>query len=136
MELVARGHDRIVLAGRDEGGLRALANRPGPARRIRTASLDDPAALRAVVDEDVCVMINCAGPFTRSGPPLATTAVAAGCRYLDHPGEPLDVRALFDTLGVQAADRGSVVIPGMSFYGAVADLLAESWPQAGRRSTR
>ena len=122
-ELAARDND-IVLAGRDAGALHALADELGTSARVRVAALDDPAALRTVT-EDVAVVINCAGPFSRSGDPVASAALATGCHYLDHAAEPLHVKHLFDTFQARAHEAGTVMVPGVSFYGALADLLAD-----------
>jgi short subunit dehydrogenase-like uncharacterized protein len=122
-ELAARDND-IVLAGRDAGALHALADELDTSVGVRVAALDDPAALRTVA-ENVAVMINCAGPFSRSGDPIASAALATGCHYLDHAAEPLHVKHLFDTFQARAHKAGTVMVPGMSFYGALADLLAD-----------
>ena len=122
-ELAARDND-MVLAGRDAGALHALADELGTSARVRVAALDDPVALWTVT-EDVAVVINCAGPFSRSGDPVASAALATGCHYLDHAAEPLHVKHLFDTFQALAHEAGTVMVPGVSFYGALADLLAD-----------
>ncbi|MGA8113582.1 MAG: saccharopine dehydrogenase NADP-binding domain-containing protein [Actinocatenispora sp.] len=121
-ELSAAGHD-LLVAGRNADALRALAADLDGSARVRVAALDDPRALRAVTG-DAAVVVNCAGPFAESGGPVALAAVASGCHYLDHATEPFHVRHLFDTLDISAREAGSVVVPGMSFYGATGDLLA------------
>jgi short subunit dehydrogenase-like uncharacterized protein len=121
-ELASHGHE-LVLAGRNAEALHALADELGTATQVRIAGLDDPDALRAVT-ENAAVVVNCAGPFSRSGEPVASAALAAGCHYLDHAAEPLQVKHLFDTFGARARAAKTVMIPGMSFYGALADLLA------------
>lgn len=122
-ELAAHGVD-MVLAGRDAEALHALAGEVGAAARVRVAELDDSAALRAVTG-NAAVVINCAGPFFQSGGPVAQAALATGCHYLDHAAEPLHVKQLFDTYQDPARANGTVLVPGMSFYGALADLLAD-----------
>ncbi|MCX4098605.1 hypothetical protein [Nocardia sp. alder85J] len=64
--------------------------------------------------------INCAGPYSHTGTPLAAAAVAHGAHYLDHAAEPAHTKQIYDT----HADADVVVIPGMSFYEALADLVA------------
>jgi short subunit dehydrogenase-like uncharacterized protein len=121
-DLASHGHD-MVLAGRNAQALHALADQLGTAAPIRVAGLDDPDALRAVT-ENAAVVINCAGPFSRSGEQVASAATAEGCHYLDHAAEPLQIKRLFDTFQARARHANTVMIPGMSFYGALADLLA------------
>lgn len=117
-ELARRGH-RLILSGRDSAGLQDLAGRLGTATEVIPAELHQTDALTRVA-RAADVLINCAGPFTRSGPPLAAAAVAHGCHYLDHAAEPEHIQQIHDTHHA----AGVVVIPGMSFYGALADMLA------------
>uniref|UniRef100_UPI001C5DE206 saccharopine dehydrogenase NADP-binding domain-containing protein n=1 Tax=Nonomuraea rhizosphaerae TaxID=2665663 RepID=UPI001C5DE206 len=122
--LLSRGHE-IVLAGRDESRLRAFAEELGKPERVRThvAALDDPAALRSLA-ESAAVLIHCAGPFAETCEPVAAACAAGGCHYLDHAVEPHPVKYLFDSMQAAAERAGIVMVPQMSFYGGVADLLA------------
>ncbi|MEV5967260.1 saccharopine dehydrogenase NADP-binding domain-containing protein [Kribbella sp. NPDC051952] len=121
-ELVDRG-EKVILAGRDAAGLEKLAAELGPLTEVRAAGLDDGQALLAAMD-GAAVVINCAGPFARSGGPVATAAIAAGAHYLDHAAEPLHSRNLFENFDADARTAKVVLSPGMSLYGAIADLLA------------
>ncbi|MBG0814141.1 saccharopine dehydrogenase NADP-binding domain-containing protein [Planomonospora sp. ID82291] len=123
-ELLSRGRD-IVLSGRDAGALRALADELGPPERVRThaAPLDDRTSLRELT-ESASVLIHCAGPYAETGAPVASAAAEAGCHYVDHAVEPHHVRYMFDSLQATAERTGAVMIPQMSFYGGLADLLA------------
>lgn len=117
-ELAKRGHS-LVLSGRDATALAAFAARLGTRTDVVTADLGDPQALRRLTGA-AAVVVNCAGPFARTGQPLAAAAAAQGCHYLGHAAEPLHIKLMYDTY----ADAEVVVIPNMSFYGALADLLA------------
>ncbi|GIH93961.1 saccharopine dehydrogenase NADP-binding domain-containing protein [Planobispora siamensis] len=123
-ELLSREQD-IVLSGRDAGALRSLAEELDRPQRVRVhlAPLDDRAALRELA-ENASALIHCAGPYARTGEPVAAAAAAAGCHYVDHAIEPRHVKHLFENLQAQAQRTGAVMIPQMSFYGALADLLA------------
>jgi short subunit dehydrogenase-like uncharacterized protein len=123
-ELLSRGHD-IVLAGRNVGALHAIAEELHAAGHVRThgASLDEPASLQELADS-VSVLIHCAGPFSVTGAPVAAAAAAAGCHYIDHALEPHHVKHVFDTFHAEAERKGIVMIPGLSFYGGLGDLLA------------
>jgi saccharopine dehydrogenase-like NADP-dependent oxidoreductase len=135
-QLSARGYGDMILAGRDADALTMVADRIGPAARVQAAQVDDPASLEQLLSNDVFAVINCAGPFADSGMPLASAAVESGVHYLDHAAEPMHVRALFDTLQPAAVAQNVMVLPGMSFYGAVADMLADlvtdGRPEAGK----
>ncbi|GII75765.1 saccharopine dehydrogenase [Sphaerisporangium rufum] len=119
-ELHARGH-AMVLAGRDAAALDAMAAEFGAS--ACHAPLDDPAALRALAGI-AAVLVNCAGPYSATGAPVATAAAEAGCHYIDHAVEPHHVKWLFDTLQAPAQRSGATMIPSLSFYGGLGDLLA------------
>jgi saccharopine dehydrogenase-like NADP-dependent oxidoreductase len=125
-ELVARGQD-VILAGRDLAALREAARELNAPGHVQTflAPLDDPAALRELA-ASAAVLIHCAGPFTTTCEPLAAAAVAARCHYIDHAIEPHPVKYLFDNVQGAARQAGIVMIPQMSFYGGLADLLASA----------
>ncbi|MBL1079054.1 saccharopine dehydrogenase NADP-binding domain-containing protein [Nocardia sp. 2] len=116
-ELLSRGKD-VVLSGRDSSGLAALGH-----PRIHVAAADDPDALHALA-ETADVLINCAGPFAITGQPVAQAAAEAGCHYVDHSVEIHPVRRIYDTLTEQAQRAGITMIPSLSFYGGLGDLLA------------
>ncbi|HET6856819.1 MAG TPA: saccharopine dehydrogenase NADP-binding domain-containing protein [Streptomyces sp.] len=123
-ELLSRERP-VLLAGRSSEALEALAadlGRPGLVR-THTAPLDDPKALRSLA-ESAAALIHCAGPYAETGAPVAQAAAEAGCHYLDHAVEPHPVKHLFDSLDEPARRSGAVLIPSMSFYGGLADLLA------------
>jgi short subunit dehydrogenase-like uncharacterized protein len=122
-ELSHRGHE-VVLGGRSHAALDVLRDRLDTQAEVVPAALDDRAALRELTAR-AAVVINCAGPFATTGEPVASAAIATGTHYLDHSAEPMYVKRVFDTLSAGARSAGVVVVPGMSFYGALADLLAE-----------
>ncbi|WP_188189924.1 saccharopine dehydrogenase NADP-binding domain-containing protein [Nonomuraea sp. SYSU D8015] len=123
-ELRARGRD-VILAGRDGAALKALAEEFGgePGVVVHQATLDDPAALRALA-EQAGVLIHCAGPFTHTGEPVARAAVEGGCHYVDHALEQHHTKWIFDTMQEPSRQAGITMITAMSFYGGMGDLLA------------
>jgi len=118
-ELTRRGLEP-VLVGRDPDRLAAVA--PAAAPR-RVADLADPGVLAAAF-AGCAAVVNCAGPFTPTGPAVARAAIAAGCHYVDTAGEQLFVKALFDTLGERAARAGVALVPAANDGALPADLLA------------
>lgn len=125
-ELLARGRD-VVLAGRDGAALGSLAAELDAPDRIRThtVSVDDTAELRELTAH-AAVLIHCAGPFSVTGAPVAAAAAEAGCHYIDHAIEAHHVKHVFDTQQATAQRTGAVLIPGLSFYGGLGDLLASA----------
>ncbi|WP_336204226.1 saccharopine dehydrogenase NADP-binding domain-containing protein [Nonomuraea sp. LPB2021202275-12-8] len=120
-ELRARGRE-VILAGRDGGALKALADELGGAR-VHQAALDDHAALRTLA-EQASALVHCAGPFTETGRPVAQAAADAGCHYVDHGLEQHHTAWMFDAMPERAERAGIVMITAMSFYGGLGDLLA------------
>ncbi|WP_030217444.1 saccharopine dehydrogenase NADP-binding domain-containing protein [Streptomyces bikiniensis] len=130
-ELLERGFTP-VLAGRDEGRLRALAaSRPGLG--VRPATVDDPASLdRALTGADA--VVNCAGPFATTAAPVIEAALRARIPYVDVAAE---IEANLDTFAhfaERAAAAGTLVVPAMAFFGGLGDLLvtaaAGDWEEA------
>lgn len=130
-ELLERGFTP-VLAGRDEGRLRALAaSRPGLG--VRPATVDDPASLdRALAGADA--VVNCAGPFATTAAPVIEAALRARIPYVDVAAE---IEANLDTFAhfaERAAAAGTLVVPAMAFFGGLGDLLvtaaAGDWEEA------
>ncbi|MCP9623881.1 NAD-dependent epimerase/dehydratase family protein [Nocardia otitidiscaviarum] len=122
-ELLSRGKD-VIASGRDPDKLAALDSSGTPGSvTTHTAAVDDAESLRALADT-ADVIINCAGPFAVTGMPVARAAAEAGCHYIDHSVEVHPVRQLYDTLAETAQRAGITMIPSLSFYGGLGDLLA------------
>ncbi|MGV9693074.1 saccharopine dehydrogenase NADP-binding domain-containing protein [Streptomyces sp. NPDC003444] len=130
-ELLDRGFVP-VLAGRDEGKLRAFAE-SRPELDVRPATVDDPASLdRALAGADA--VVNCAGPFASTAGPVIEAALRAGIPYVDVAAE---IEANLDTFAhfaERAAAAGVPVIPAMAFFGGLGDLLVTAamgdWTEA------
>lgn len=120
-ELCRRGWAPI-LSGRDTGKLEALGAEY-PALELRVASIKDPASLDRAIDGAVAV-INCAGPFLDTATPVVEAALRARIHYLDITAEQRAVLDAFEHHGDAAKRAGIAVLPGMAFYGGLADLLA------------
>lgn len=119
--LCARGWTPI-LCGRDSQQL-AILGASHPRLQVRVASIDDPAALdRALVG--AVAVINCAGPFLDTAPPVIEAALRARIHYLDLAAEQAAVVATFEQFSGPARAAGVAVIPAMAFYGGLGDLLA------------
>jgi short subunit dehydrogenase-like uncharacterized protein len=118
-ELLARGL-RPILAGRGSARLQALAK----LHRLphRAAELSDARALRDLLD-GVDAVLNAAGPFRKTAPPLLEACLDRGVHYLDVSGE----FAVFEALarrGSAAERRGIMVLPGIGFDVVATDCAA------------
>jgi hypothetical protein len=102
-----------------------------PALQWRRASVDEPASLDRALHGAVAV-INCAGPFLDTSTPVIEAAIRMRVHYLDVAAEQRAVLNVFECHADAAAASGIAVLPGMAFFGGLADLLATAaagdWP--------
>jgi short subunit dehydrogenase-like uncharacterized protein len=123
-EAAARGH-KPVLAGRDRDALDALA---GPLKLTRRVfALDDAAEIARNVD-GIDVILNCAGPFSRTCAPLLEACLVHKLHYLDITGE-IDVFAHCHRVHPRAVHEGIVVFPGTGFDVVPTDCVAAELKQ-------
>jgi short subunit dehydrogenase-like uncharacterized protein len=117
----------VVLAGRSEAGLRAVAQPLGAPFRV--FDLRDPAALTLGL-AGVAVVVHAAGPYLDTAAPMMEACIRAGVHYLDLSGEWPSF-ALAQNLGSQAAGAGVMLMPGVGFWIVGTDcLLAHAARQA------
>jgi len=126
-ELADRGAD-LLLAGRDEGKLAALAAELDGAATVAVAAADDVLGLLAAF-RGARVVVACAGPFGRIGEPVLEAAIAAGAHYLDITGEQAFIRDMYERHEADARRADVAVISGMAFEIALGDLAA-GWAAA------
>ncbi|HLT59732.1 MAG TPA: saccharopine dehydrogenase NADP-binding domain-containing protein [Microlunatus sp.] len=122
-ELARRGIT-TVLVGRDAARLTAAAAAVGMIdAEHRVARTDDHDALVAAF-RNCAAVINCAGPFTRTGHAVVRAAIAAGCHYVDTSGEQLFSKSVFDTFADEAERAGVTVMPAANDGCVPGDLVA------------
>lgn len=112
--------NRPHLIGRDPAKLAALAEPAG--LTWSAVDLGDKAALCAALEGQKLVL-NAAGPFAITAPPVIAAALASGVDYLDLNGELLALEALFDR-DTDAKAAGIALIGGVGFGIAASDGLA------------
>ncbi|MDP9120915.1 MAG: saccharopine dehydrogenase NADP-binding domain-containing protein [Acidobacteriota bacterium] len=118
--LAAREGMVHIAAGRDTEKLAAHADPLlVPSRRF---ALDDAAKLARGLS-DVTVVLNCAGPFGETGPPLAEACLETGTHYLDLAGEVPEFEAML-ALDARARRGGSMLMPGVGFGVVPTDALS------------
>lgn len=115
-EAVARGMHPIV-AGRDPAKTAALAQELACPRRA--FPLSEARANLA----GVSLVLNCAGPFSRTAEPMMDACLATGVHYLDITGE-IDVIEAAAARSDQAAAASIVLIPAVGFDVVPSDCLA------------
>jgi short subunit dehydrogenase-like uncharacterized protein len=121
-ELELAGAD-FVLSGRSRPKLEALAEALGRQAAVHPAALDDPGALRDLL-EDCSVVIDCAGPFTEFGEPVLNAAIETGTHYLDTTGEQAYMNMIFRHRGADAERQRIALIPAMGFDFVPGDMIA------------
>jgi short subunit dehydrogenase-like uncharacterized protein len=109
----------VILSGRSADALERLGAETGLA--TRRARLDDPAALDRALD-GVRVVLNAAGPFSRTARPLVEACLARGVHYLDLTGE-IEVLAWIARQDARARERGVLLLPAVGFIAAASDCL-------------
>jgi saccharopine dehydrogenase (NAD+, L-lysine-forming) len=118
--LAAERGELPVIAGRDEGRLRALGERFE--LEHRTVNLSDGPGLRAAL-EGVDVVAHCAGPFSTTSQPMVDACLDTRTHYLDITGE-IDVFEAVLARGDEARAREVVLLPGAGFDVVPSDCLA------------
>jgi len=128
-QAIRRGH-HPVLAGRSAASLAALGKRLG--LPWIAVGLDAPDELQRAVS-DVDAVLNAAGPFIATAPPLVEACLAAGTHYLDIAGEIPVLQHLFAR--DQAARERNISLIGGVGFGVVASnslvkYVADQLPEA------
>lgn len=106
---------RPTVAGRDAKKVEALGARTGLPTRVFPVERADLAGVN--------VLLNIAGPFSRTARPLLDACLRAGVHYLDVTGEI----AVFESLAARDAEAraaGILVLPGVGFDVVPTDCLA------------
>jgi short subunit dehydrogenase-like uncharacterized protein len=121
-----------VLAGRNEGTLRALSAELG--LECRVLGLDQPHLVEGAL-RGIAVAINAAGPFSVTATPLLQACLRAGVHYLDVSGEV----AVIDRASRQdgeAKRRKVMIMPSVGFDVVSSDCLAAHVAQRSRGAKR
>ena len=119
---------KLILAGRDEAPLQALATRLDVECRVFAldAAGDVDYGLR-----DITVLLNCAGPFAHTAAALMEACLRGGVHYLDIAAE-LDSYQLAERHDVGAAEAGVMLMPGsggsVAMLGSLAARAVERVP--------
>ncbi|MHA7879019.1 MAG: saccharopine dehydrogenase family protein [Saccharospirillum sp.] len=120
-EAAARGL-QPVLAGRNAGKVRALAQELGLEARV--VDLADSQALEAAL-ADMTLVLHCAGPFSATSAPMLEACLNTRTHYFDITGE-IDVfeQAHSGAIAQRAREAGIMVCPGVGFDVVPTDCLA------------
>ena len=123
-QAVAQGL-RPVLAGRNEGKLKALADELGLSHRA--FALDSAQTVHdALFDMDL--VLHCAGPFSATSAVMIEGCLSAGTHYLDITGE-ISVFEHAHQQTARARQAGIVICPGVGFDVIPTDCVAAKLKQ-------
>ena len=114
-----QGH-RPLLAGRNEPAVTALANELGLDHLA--FPLGDTRALDSAL-ADLPLILNCAGPFSRTAETIADACIRTHTHYLDITGE-VPVYTDLQRRDAQAKAAGVMLLPGTGFDVMATDCLA------------
>ena len=118
-EALAKGL-RPILSGRNADEVKTIASAHG--LEARPVALSDAKALDDAL-KGVTVVLHCAGPFWRLGPPMIAACMRNGTHYLDITGE-IAVFEQCAASGPKAKSLGVVLMPGVGFDVVPSDCLA------------
>ena len=126
---------RVLLAGRDQGRLSEQSGMTGfPFRKFAVTDRTDDASLLSLLSESR-LLLNCAGPFSKTAAIMAKGCIQAGTHYLDITGEYRVFEHLM-TFDQEARNKGVIVMPGVGFDVVPTDCMAlhlhEALPDATR----
>jgi len=110
---------RPILAGRSQVKTKAIADQYN--LPFRVFGLEDPAELENNLT-GLSVVLNCAGPYSRTAMHMAKACIKAGVHYLDITGE-IDVFESLAKLGNTTAPE-VMLMPGTGFDVVPSDCLA------------
>ncbi len=116
-----------IVAGRDPAKVAALGARTGLPTRAFGVDTPDLGG--------VTVLLNCAGPFSRTARPLVDACLRTGVHYLDITGEITVFEALA-ARDIEAKAAGVLLLPGVGFDVVPTDCLALHLKQRLPTATR
>jgi len=120
IELALTEGARPILAGRSAEKLAPLAKRHK--LPLRAFALDEPGTVAKNL-AGAAVVLNCAGPFSRTARAMAEACIEAGVHYLDITGE-IEVFEALALMGPKAGKAGVMLMPGTGFDVVPSDCLA------------
>jgi|SRR5690554_5209632 len=110
----------VIVAGRNAESVQKIALETGFPMRV--FGLDSASEIAENL-EGVSVVLNCAGPFSRTARPLADTCIRNGVHYLDITGEIEVIEAMAER-SAAAKEQGVTLMPATGFDVVPTDSVA------------
>ena len=123
-----------AMAGRSLDKLKSVRDAIGaPADTpLIVADAGDPASLKAMVDQTICV-ISTVGPYQLYGSDLVAACAASGTDYIDLCGEPIWMRQMIDAHEAAAKASGARIVFSCGFDSVPFELGAYFVQQEAKR---
>jgi hypothetical protein len=121
VELSIKKGLKPVLAGRTEAKIKPLAEKFGLEYLIFGLDKLDELVLNLA---KFSLVLNCAGPFSRTAKPMVEACLAAKTHYLDITGE-IEVFEMIKSFDLKAKSKGIILMPGVGFDVVPTDCMAK-----------
>ena len=121
VELAVKQGFKPVVAGRSEQKIKPLAEKYGLDYLV--FGLNNQAETVKHL-EKFRLVLNCAGPFTRTARPMVEACLVAKTHYLDITGE-VEVFEMIKSYNIQALANGVLLLPGVGFDVVPTDCMAQ-----------
>ena len=110
-----------ILAGRSETNIKPLAEKYGFGFRIFNLDGANEVAKHL---KGIRLVLNCAGPFSKTAKQMVEACLISGTHYLDITGE-IEVFELLKLYDAKAREAGIVILPGVGFDVVPTDCAAK-----------
>lgn len=121
VELAVKQGLKPVIAGRSEAKIKPLADKHGLEYLIFALS-NQTTTIKHL--EKFPLVLNCAGPFTRTAQPLVEACLVSKTHYLDITGE-IEVFELVKSYHTKALESKIILMPGVGFDVVPTDCMAK-----------
>jgi short subunit dehydrogenase-like uncharacterized protein len=121
VELAVKKGYNAILAGRTESKVKPLAEKYGLGYLV--FSLENHLELVNNL-KNFSLVLNCAGPFSRTAKPMVEACLQAKTHYLDITGE-IEVFELVKTYHQKALESNIIILPGVGFDVVPTDCIAK-----------
>ncbi|MFN8348606.1 MAG: saccharopine dehydrogenase NADP-binding domain-containing protein [Spirosomataceae bacterium] len=121
VDLAVKKGVKPVIAGRSEAKIKPLADKYG--LEFLTFGLADKDELIRQLKKFPLVL-NCAGPFSRTAQPIVEACLVAKTHYLDITGE-IEVFELIKSYHKKAIESNIILLPGVGFDVVPTDCMAK-----------
>lgn len=121
VELAIKKGIKPTIAGRTEHKIKPMAEKYGLDYLL--FGLESKAALVQNLKQ-FRLVLNCAGPFSRTAKPMVEACLAAKTHYLDITGE-IEVFEMIKSYNAEASKQKIVLLPGVGFDVVPTDCMAQ-----------